>query len=41
MNAPTRTEAEAGIEAFAAEYDAKYPKAVASLRRDQGPLLTF
>lgn len=41
MNAPTRAEAEAGIGAFAAEYDAKYPKAVASLRRDQGQLLTF
>jgi putative transposase len=41
MEAPTRAEAEAGIEAFAAEYDAKYPKAVASLRRDQAQLLTF
>ena len=41
MNAPTRAEAAAGIEAFAAEYDAKYPKAVASLRRDQAQLLTF
>lgn len=41
MNAPTRAEAETGIEAFAAEYDAKYPKAVASLRRDQAQLLTF
>jgi transposase-like protein len=41
MNAPTRVEADAGIEAFAAEYDAKYPKAVASLRRDQAQLLTF
>jgi len=41
MNAPTRAEAEAGIDAFAAEYDAKYPKAVASLRRDQAALLTF
>ena len=41
MNAPTRREAEMGIEAFAAEYDAKYPKAVASLRRDQAQLLTF
>jgi transposase-like protein len=41
MNAPTRAAAEAGIEAFAAEYDAKYPKAVASLRRDQAQLLTF
>ncbi len=41
MNAPTRAEAEAGIDAFAAAYDAKYPKAVASLRRDQAQLLTF
>lgn len=41
MQAPTRADAEAGIEAFAVEYDAKYPKAVASLRRDQAALLTF
>jgi transposase-like protein len=41
MTAPTHAEAEAGIEAFATEYDAKYPKAVASLRRDQAQLLTF
>ncbi len=41
MNAPTRAEAEAGIDAFAAEDDAKYPKAVAPLRRDQARLLTF
>jgi len=41
MNAPTRADAEAGIEAFAADYDAKYHKAVASLRRDQAQLLTF
>jgi len=41
MNAPTRADAEAGIDAFAAEYDAKYPKAVTSLRRDQAQLLTF
>jgi putative transposase len=41
MNAPTRAEAEAGIDTFGAEYDAKYPKAVASLRRDQAQLLTF
>jgi putative transposase len=41
MNAPTRADAETCIEAFAAEYDAKYPKAVASLRRDQVRLLTF
>jgi putative transposase len=36
MEAPTRVEAEAGIEAFTAEYDAKYPKAVASLRSTGG-----
>lgn len=41
MQASTRAEAEAGIETFAAEYDAKYPKAVGSLRRDQAQLLTF
>jgi putative transposase len=41
MNAPTRADAEAGIAAFAREYDAKYPKAVSSLRRDQAQLLTF
>jgi transposase-like protein len=41
MNAPTRAEAEAAIAGFVAEYDAKYPKAVASLRRDQAQLLTF
>lgn len=41
MNAPTRAEAETGIAAFVTEYDAKYPKAVASLRRDQAQLLTF
>lgn len=41
MEAPTRAEAEAGIDAFVAEYDAKYPKAVAALRRDQAQLLTF
>ena len=38
---PTRAEAEAGLDTFAAEYDAKYPKAVTSLRRDQASLLTF
>lgn len=38
---PTRSEAETGIEAFAAEDDAKYPTAVTSLRRDQAQLLTF
>lgn len=41
MNAPTRADAEAGIERFEAEYGAKYPKAVTSLRRDQDKLLTF
>src|SRR5207244_11150141 len=41
MEAPTRAEAEAGIDAFAADHDAKYPKAIASLRRDQAQLLTF
>jgi transposase-like protein len=35
MSAPTRADAVTGIEAFAAEYDAKYPKAVASPRRDR------
>jgi len=41
MNAATRTEAEAGISTFVAEYEPKYPKAVASLTRDQDKLLTF
>lgn len=41
MNAPTRTDAEAGIDRFEADYGAKYPKAVTSLRRDQNKLLTF
>lgn len=41
MMAPTRSEAEAGIATFVKEFDAKYPKAVASLRRDQAHLLTF
>jgi transposase-like protein len=40
MNAPTREDAEAGIERFEADYGAKYPKAVTSLRRDQDKLLT-
>jgi putative transposase len=39
--APTREEAEEEIDRFEAEYGAKYPKAVASLRRDQDKLLTF
>lgn len=41
MHAATRDDAEAGITAFTAEYQAKYPKAVASLTRDQEKLLTF
>ena len=41
MNAPTRTDAEAGIDCFETDYGAKYPKAVTSLRRDQAQLLTF
>jgi putative transposase len=39
--APTREEAEKAMDRFEAEYGAKYPKAVASLRRDQDKLLTF
>ena len=39
--APTREEAEEEMDRFEAEYGAKYPKAVASLRRDQDKLLTF
>jgi putative transposase len=41
MNAPSRADAETGIEDFEADYGAKYPKAVASLRRDQDQLLAF
>ena len=41
MNAATRADALAAIAAFSAEYQAKYPKAVASLERDQEKLLTF
>jgi hypothetical protein len=40
MNAATRGDAEAAITAFTAEYQAKYPKAVASLDRDQEKRLT-
>lgn len=40
MHAATRDDAEAGITAFTAEYQAKYPKAVASLTRDQEKRLT-
>lgn len=39
--APTRKAAEEDIDRFEADYGAKYPKAVASLRRDQDKLLTF
>jgi putative transposase len=39
--APTRAAAEEEIDRFETEYGAKYPKAVASLRRDQDKLLTF
>ncbi len=41
MNAPTRADANAALAAFATEYRAKYPKAVASLERDQDKLFTF
>jgi transposase-like protein len=41
MYAPTREEAEEDMERFEAEYGAKYPKAVQSLRRDEDRLLTF
>ena len=40
MNAAMRGDAEAAITAFTAEYQAKYPKAVASLERDQEKRLT-
>ena len=41
MNAETRKEAKAEIVRFDEEFGAKYPKAVASLRRDEDSLLTF
>jgi transposase-like protein len=41
MNAPTRTAAETAIASFVSEYEAKYPKAVASINRDWEKLLTF
>ena len=41
VNAATRADAEAALATFAVEYQAKYPKAVASLARDQEKLLTF
>ena len=41
MRAENRKAAEAGIARFEADYGAKYPKAVAPLRRDEEQLLTF
>lgn len=41
MYAPSREQADKGIDRFAQDYEAKYPKAVASLRKDQDKLLTF
>lgn len=41
MNAETKKEAASEIGRFDAEFGAKYPKAVASLRKDEDLLLTF
>jgi transposase-like protein len=41
MRAETRKAAQSGIKRFARDYGAKYPKAVASLRRDEDELLAF
>jgi transposase-like protein len=41
MRAESRTEARKAISRFEADYGAKYPKAVASLRRDEAALLAF
>ena len=41
MYAESREDAEQAIDEFTAKYQAKYPKAVASLLRDQERLLTF
>jgi transposase-like protein len=41
MNAESRKDAVAEIGRFRDEFEAKYPKAVASLRRDEEQLLTF
>lgn len=41
MRAESRASAEKDIETFREEYGAKYPKAVATLTRDQDKLLTF
>jgi transposase-like protein len=41
MRAETRKAAEQAIAQFEADYGAKYPKAVSSLRRDEAELLAF
>jgi transposase-like protein len=41
MRAETRKAAQQAIEQFEVDYGAKYPKAVASLRRDEDELLAF
>ncbi len=41
MNAATKEDAEQEIERFAATFEAKHPKAVESLRRDEDKLLTY
>ena len=41
MEAPSRADAGRALEAFRAEWDAKYPKAVAKLDRDRDELLAF
>ena len=40
-NAPTRVAAEAAIDVFADQYDAKYDKAVVCLTKDRDALLAF
>jgi len=39
--APTRKEAEKAFKAFCKTYEAKYPKAVENLKKDESSLLTF
>jgi transposase-like protein len=41
MEAPDRKEAQQGMKRFAAEFEAKYPKAAACLAKDAETLLTF
>jgi putative transposase len=41
MYAPTRADAVAALDRFAADFSAKYPKAVECLRKDQEALLAF